>query len=56
MEKADGGVLTVRGVDENVRVIKTRASRGDERTPWRLSTDVPRAVVFTVQSGVGYLL
>lgn len=56
-EREDGSnaVLTVRGVDENVRVIKTHA-RSREGKPWRLSTDLPRASVFTLQAGVGYLL
>jgi len=30
--------------------------RGSRPRPWRLSTDVPRAVLDTVIAGVGYLL
>lgn len=48
-------VLTSRGMDEKVRVITTK-SRSKEATPWRLSTDIPRACVYTAQAGVGYLL
>lgn len=47
--------LTFRGVEERVRVLRT-SRRGLEMQPWRFSVDVPRAVVFTVQAGVGYLL
>ncbi|KAF2227275.1 copper transporter family protein [Elsinoe ampelina] len=54
-EEGEGGVLTARGIDENVQVIKTKA-RSREGTPWRVSTDLPRAGIFTVQAGVGYLL
>lgn len=48
-------ILTSRGMDEKVRVITTK-SRSREGTPWRLSTDLPRACIYTVQAGVGYLL
>ena len=48
-------ILTSRGLDEKVRVI-TAKSRSKETTPWRISTDVPRACVFTLQAGLGYLL
>ncbi len=54
-EKSDEAVLTVRGVDERVRVVRS-SSRGLETQPWRFSTDLPRAFVFTVQAGVFYLL
>lgn len=40
-------------------LLETRAkSRNGGRggSPWRLSVDLPRACVFTVQAGVGYLL
>jgi len=53
--KSEEGVLTTRGVDEGVRVVST-AGRGIELQPWRLSTDLPRACLFTVQAGVSYLL
>ena len=49
------GVLTVRGMDENVRVIESRA-QSTEGKPWRLSVDLPRSLIFVVQAGVGYLL
>jgi len=48
-------VLTSRGLDEKVRII-TANSRSKETTPWRISTDVPRACVYTLQAGLGYLL
>ena len=49
------GVLTVRGMEENVRVIETHA-QSTEGKPWRLSVDLPRSLIFVVQAGVGYLL
>lgn len=48
--------LTVNGVKEQVRVIRTPHKAGVHVKPWRLSTDLPRACIFTVQHGVGYLL
>ena len=54
-EEGETGVLTARGVDESVQVIKTKA-RSREGKPWRLSVDLPRSVIYTVQAGVGYLL
>lgn len=54
-ETKDEAVLTVRGVDEKVRVVRSNA-RSKETTAWRFSVDLPRACVFTVQAGVGYLL
>lgn len=53
--KTDEAVLTVRGMDEKVRVVRTK-TRSKESVPWRLSVDLPRACVFTMQAGVGYLL
>lgn len=47
--------LTTQGVDERVRVLRT-SRRGVETQPWRFSTDLPRACLFTVQAGIGYLL
>lgn len=55
-EKNDEATLTVRGLDERVKVIRTPTQAGMQITPWRLSTDLPRAGIFTVQAGVGYLL
>ncbi|EMC94691.1 hypothetical protein BAUCODRAFT_73194 [Baudoinia panamericana UAMH 10762] len=54
-EKVDQAVLTANGLDERVKVVRS-ARRGLEVTPWRYSTDLPRACIFTVQAGVGYLL
>lgn len=54
-EKTEEAVLTSLGLDERVKVVKS-ARRRLERTPWRFSTDLPRACIFTVQAGVGYLL
>ncbi|KAF2149530.1 hypothetical protein K461DRAFT_230953 [Myriangium duriaei CBS 260.36] len=53
--ESETGVLTARGIDETVRVIKTK-SRSKERTPFRLSVDLPRSMVYIVQAGMGYLL
>ena len=55
-EKNDEATLTIRGLDEKVKVIRTPTHAGVHITPWRLSTDLPRACIFTVQAGVGYLL
>ena len=55
-EKSDEATLTVRGMDERVKVIRTPTQAGLQITPWRFSTDLPRACIFTVQAGVGYLL
>lgn len=54
-ESTEEAVLTVRGVDERVRVLRA-SRRGIETQPWRLSTDLPRACIFTVWAGVSYLL
>ena len=54
-EKTEEATLTARGVDERVRVLRT-SRKGLETPPWRFSTDLPRACVFTVQAGVAYLL
>lgn len=53
--KSDEAVLTTRGLDEKVRVVRNN-SRSKECKPWRLSVDLPRACIYTVQAGVGYLL
>lgn len=47
-----GALITVNGVEENVRVVQARLGV----VPFRLSVDVPRAVVTTVIAGVAYLL
>jgi hypothetical protein len=54
-EKTEEATLTARGVDEQVRVLRT-SRKGLETQPWRFSTDLPRACVFTVFAGVSYLL
>ena len=54
-EKPEEATLTARGVDERVRVMRTSRS-GMETQPWRFSTDLPRACVFTLYAGVAYLL
>ena len=54
-EKNDEATLTVRGLDERVRVLSS-PRRKCQTQPWRLSTDLPRASIFTVLSGVKYLL
>ncbi|KAI9823474.1 MAG: hypothetical protein M1832_002485 [Thelocarpon impressellum] len=46
-------LVSARGVEEEVRVVKRR-TRGP--VPWRLSVDLPRALLVTVIAGVGYLL
>ncbi|KAK4506963.1 hypothetical protein PRZ48_000696 [Zasmidium cellare] len=56
VEKSEQATLTTQGVDESVRVVRTARRRGLEVSPWRFSTDLPRAGVFLVQAGVGYLL
>lgn len=55
-EKSDEATLTMRGLDERVKIIRTPTHAGMQITPWRFSTDLPRACVFTVQAGVAYLL
>ncbi|KAI6856051.1 hypothetical protein KC343_g13460 [Hortaea werneckii] len=53
--QSEEAILTTNGLDERVRVVKS-GGRCLERPPWRFSTDLPRACIFTVQAGVGYLL
>jgi hypothetical protein len=47
------GVLTVNGVDENIKLV-TNGLKGHQ--PFRLSQDIPRAALYTVIAGVAYLL
>ena len=54
-EKTEEATLTVRGVEERVRVLRT-SRRGIETQPWRFSTDLPRACITTSYYGVAYLL
>jgi hypothetical protein len=46
-------LVSAHGVEEKVRVVR-RTSRGP--IPWRFSVDLPRAFLFMVITGVGYLL
>ena len=55
-EKSDEATLTVRGMDERVRVVRTPGRAGMDIVPWRFSTDLPRACVYVVFAGVNYLL
>ena len=53
MNAKDGLLITARGVETDVRVVK------NHRTPamaWRFSTDLPHALYVTVIAGVAYLL
>lgn len=51
--EAQTGLLTSRGIEERVRVVR-RAHASVQ--PWRFGTDVPRAAIVMVISGIGYLL
>jgi len=55
-EKSDEATLTVRGMDERVRVVRTPGRAGLDIVPWRFSTDLPRSCVFVVFAGINYLL
>ena len=48
-----GFLLSERGVEEHVRVVQ---SYKRPLKPWRISTDVPRALLVTVIVGIAYLL
>lgn len=52
-EAKEASLVSARGVEESVKVV--RASRG-EVIPWRLSVDVPRAVLTMIIVAIGYLL
>ncbi|KAK4569648.1 hypothetical protein LTR86_003413 [Recurvomyces mirabilis] len=54
-EKVEEAVLTANGLDERVKVVKS-ARRALEGKPWRFTTDLPRASLYTVDAGVKYLL
>ncbi|KAK5099223.1 hypothetical protein LTS08_005803 [Lithohypha guttulata] len=49
----EGSLVTAQGVEERVKVVKTAKQ---PTIPFRLSVDVPRAVLTLVIAGVGYLL
>lgn len=53
---SDEATFTVGEKKEQVMVIRTPKPAGVCIAPWRFDTDLPRAGVFTVQHGVGYLL
>ena len=48
-----GSLLTAQGVEENVKVVRSAAR---PVMPFRLSVDVPRAVLVLAIAGVAYLL
>jgi len=48
-----GSLVTAQGIEENVKVVSART--GDV-VPFRLSVDIPRAVLTTIIAGVSYLL
>ncbi|KAI9682444.1 MAG: hypothetical protein M1829_000236 [Trizodia sp. TS-e1964] len=52
-EGEDAALLTHRGVDEEVRVVRARKP---PVLPWRWSTDVPRALLVAAIATVGYFL
>lgn len=54
-EKDEQATLTVRGIEEKVKVVMT-PRRQVQSVPWRVSTDLPRAALFAATAGVGYLL
>ena len=48
-----GSLMTAQGVEESVKVVQANAKGV---TPFRLSVDVPRAILTTIIVGVSYLL
>jgi len=48
-----GSLVTAQGVEENVKVVSARTG---DIVPFRLSVDIPRAILTTVIAGVSYLL
>lgn len=46
-------VISANGVEENVRIAQAPMLHVQ---PWRFSVDLPRAAVYTVIAGIGYLL
>jgi len=54
-EKVEEAVLTSNGLDERVRVVRSPRSTV-QGTPWRFSVDLPRALLFVLNAGLGYLL
>lgn len=54
-ETVEGGVLATRHLDDRIRILQTEHD-GPGVLPWRFRTDVPRAALFGIHSGIGYLL
>ncbi|EXJ86404.1 hypothetical protein A1O3_03355 [Capronia epimyces CBS 606.96] len=48
-----GSLVTAQGVEENVKVVQARTGG---IVPFRLSVDIPRAILTTIIAGVSYLL
>ncbi|QIX01078.1 hypothetical protein AMS68_006595 [Peltaster fructicola] len=55
-EKNEEATLTLRGMDERVKVVRNPKKAGLGVQPWRLYTDLPRACLHTLWAGVSYLL
>ncbi|KAL5119020.1 hypothetical protein ACEQ8H_003149 [Pleosporales sp. CAS-2024a] len=47
------GILTTNGVQEDVRIVSAPVKHIQ---PWRFGVDLPRAILMTVATAVGYLL
>ncbi|KAH5216607.1 copper transporter [Parastagonospora nodorum] len=47
------GILTTNGVQEDVRIVSAPVKHVQ---PWRFGVDLPRALIMTVATAVGYLL
>jgi copper transporter 1 len=47
------GILTTNGVQEDVRIVSAPVKHIQ---PWRFSVDLPRALLMTLATAVGYLL
>lgn len=48
-----GSLVTAQGVEEQVKVVQAKSGHV---LPFRLSVDLPRAILTTIIAGVGYLL
>lgn len=46
-------ILSANGLEESVKVVQRHIH---DVQPWRLSVDLPRAIIVTILSGIGYLL
>lgn len=53
LDAKTASLVNPQGAEENVRVVR-RVSSGP--IPWRLSVDIPRALIFLCFVGVSYLL